>query len=403
MEAKQLNKTFHFLMERPLTPIYERISCAVKEALEKLGHQVTYFDRSQFSSYEEAFRHFFQVIASQVIDYCFISGNSTFLYSYFEDAECYLFELVEMPLIFIHHDDISHNLIWKRDFNATLQSWQRVKDRSIHFCLESSNVFDLKLMGFEQVYSIVHGSEFKYIKPPQEYAYTLSFVGHVLPKLGDEFKSLPSSHLFIDSFWHRLSKLDETLKSSATSFSEEMRVIDENSNFFEQKFFYITAMNLVSPCFRGELFQRLNNLELDIFGGDPGYLHGNSANKIIENDYIKYHPPSTDYLETQYIYANSKINLNVTSLQFDEAVVNRVIDVGAVGGFILTDWKPDLQTITSVHEQISYNSIDELNYKIDYYLSHEEERLQIAAKLHQDIINKCAYSHVIEFIVSKIS
>jgi spore maturation protein CgeB len=182
-----------------------------------------------------------------------------------------------------------------------------------------------------------------------------------------------------------------------------MQNIDNNSNFFEQKFFYIAAMNLVSPCFRGELFKRLKNIEMDIFGGDPSYLHGTSSNKIIENEYIKYHPPSADYLETQYIYANSKINLNVTSLQFDDAVVNRVIDVGAVGGFILTDWKPDLQNITSVSNEISYQTIDELNYKINYYLAHEEERIKIADKLHQDIINKCTYFHVVKFLLSKIS
>lgn len=403
METQQAEKTFHFLMERPLTPIYERISRAFKEALEELGHQVTYFDRSEFTSYQEAFRHFFQEIAPQVIDYCIVTGNSTFFYSYFEDAECYLFELIKTPLIFIHHDDISHNLIWKRDFVSTFQSWQRVKDRSLHFCLESTNVSDLKLMRFEQVYSIVHGSEFKYIKPPQEYSYTLSFVGHVLPELGEEFKSLPHSHLFQDNFWNRLAKLDKKLKPSAVSFSQEMQNIDDDSNFFEQKFFYITAMNLVSPCFRGELFKRLKNIEMDIFGGDPGYLHGASSNKIIENEYIKYHPPSTDYLETQYIYANSKINLNVTSLQFDEAVVNRVIDVAAVGGFILTDWKPDLQNITSVYNEISYRTIDELNYKINYYLSHEEERIKIAETLHQDIIKKCTYFHVLDFIISKLN
>jgi spore maturation protein CgeB len=403
MKAIQPEKTFHFLMERPLTPIYERINRAFKDALEELGHRVTYFDHTQFENYQEALKYFFKNIASQVIDYCLITSNSQVFYSYFQDAEKYLFELMEGQLIFIHHDDIAQNFIWKRDFVSTLQSWQRVKDRSIHFCLESTNVSDLRLMGFEQVYNIVHGSEFKYIKPPKEYFYTLSFVGHLLPELGEEFKLFPYAHLFQADFWNRLIKLDTKFKASAISFSKKMQNIDNNSNFFEQKFFYIAAMNLVSPCFRGELFKRLKNIEMDIFGGDPSYLHGTSSNKIIENEYIKYHPPSADYLETQYIYANSKINLNVTSLQFDDAVVNRVIDVGAVGGFILTDWKPDLQNITSVSNEISYQTIDELNYKINYYLAHEEERIKLADKLHQDIINKCTYFHVVKFLLSKIS
>jgi SAM-dependent methyltransferase len=186
-----------------------------------------------------------------------------------------------------------------------------------------------------------------------------------------------------------------------------MQQIDTHLDFLGQKFFYISALNLVSPCFRGELFTRLmtrlTNLDLDIFGGEPGYLHGYSSNKIIENKHVKYHPSNDNYLEAQYIYASSKINLNITSLQFDDAVVNRVIDVGAVGGFILTDWKPALQKLTSVHKEISYRTIDELSSKINYYLSHEEERLIVAEKLHQDISSQCTYSHLIKDIISKIS
>jgi spore maturation protein CgeB len=419
MEARQAEKTFHFLIERPLTPIYERINRAFKDALEGLGHRVTYFDQSQFENSYLALQYFFKNIASQVIDYCIITSDSTVFYSYFQDAESYLFELVEAQLIFVHHDDISHNFTWKGDFGFTLQSLQRVKDRSIHFCIEYDNILDLKLMGFEKVYTILHGSEFNCINSPKEDAYTLSFVGHVLPELGDTFNSLPYSNplqgdfwgRLIKSvqadFWTRLAKLDKKIKSSAISFSQQTINLDESVNFFEQKFFYITTMNLVSPCFRGELFRRLisilNNISLDIFGGDPGYLHGASSSKIIENKNIKYHPPSTDYLDTQYIYANSKINLNITSLQFDDAVVNRVIDVGAAGGFILTDWKPGLQNITSVSKEISYRTIDELRYKINYFLSHEDERVKIAKKLHQDIIKNCTYSHVVKFLISKIS
>ncbi len=407
MEARHSDQTFHFIMERSPTPIYERINLAFKNALEELGHQVTYFDPSLFESEEQAYQYFLENLAFLGINYCFITSNSSFLYSYIKDSKIYLFELIEAPLIFIHHDDISNYFNTKRDFPENLQSFQRVKDKSIHFCLEYANFLDLRFLGFERVYMIRHGSEFKYINSPKDKPYTLSFVGHVLPKLEDTFNLLPYSHLLHADFWTRLVKLDKKLKPAAISFANQMLKLDKSLDFFDQKFFYISALNLVSPCFRGELLTRLitrlSNIILDIFGGDPGYLHGLSYNKIIDSKHIKYHPSSTNYLETQYIYANSKINLNITSLQFDDAVVNRVIDVGAVGGFILTDWKPSLPNITSVHQQISYKTIDELNYKINYYLSHEEERVEIAKKLHQDITSKCTYSHVVKFILSKIT
>lgn len=408
MEARQDKKTFHFLMESSSIPIYERINQAFKHTLEELGHRVTVFDSNQFENYEQALKYFLENVVAQYIDYCIVNGKSPFLESYLPDTETYLFELIQVKIIFIHHDDISDKLNKKYNMHSpfTLKSFQKFKDRSIHFCIEYDNFLDLKFLGFEQVYLITHASEFKFIKPFKEKPYNLSFVGHLVPRLGDEFNSSSFSHMLQADFWARLVKLDKKIKPAAISFAKQMLDIDKNLDLFEQKFFYISALNIVTTCFRGELIRRLitglNNIKIDIFGGDPGYLHDISSNRIINNQNIKYHP-ATNYVETQYIYANSKINLNITSLQFDHAVVNRVIDVGAVGGFILTDWKPELQNITSVHKEISYRTIEELSYKINYYLSHEEERLEIAEQLHQDIISQCTYSNVVKYIISKLS
>nr|WP_242016820.1 glycosyltransferase [Trichocoleus sp. FACHB-46] len=157
-----------------------------------------------------------------------------------------------------------------------------------------------------------------------------------------------------------------------------------------------------SPFFRGEIIKRIENINVHIFGGDPAYLSGLSLNRKIQKSNIFYHPVTKNYSDTKYIYANSKINLNITSLQFDDAVINRVVDVASVGGFILTDWKSELKSLTSVYEEISFRTIDELNFKADYYLKHETERLEIAERLHQDIVDSCSYHNIAIFILSKI-
>ena len=76
-----------------------------------------------------------------------------------------------------------------------------------------------------------------------------------------------------------------------------------------------------------------------------------------------------------------------------------MLDVAAAGGFLLTDWKDGLREITSVHELISYRSIDELKNKIDYYLTHDAERLEIAAQMHQDVKQKRSYDLAAEIIL----
>jgi SAM-dependent methyltransferase len=144
---------------------------------------------------------------------------------------------------------------------------------------------------------------------------------------------------------------------------------------------------------------------VSIIGGDTAYIHGLDRNLVINKENIKYYPPKHSDNEVQQIYQTSQINLNITSLQFDDAVINRVIDVAAVGGFVLTDWRSGLEVLTGVHREISYKSIEELNEKIAYYLhpNHQQERLDIAEALHQDIRQKCNYLTIVEGMISQIN
>jgi hypothetical protein len=70
---------------------------------------------------------------------------------------------------------------------------------------------------------------------------------------------------------------------------------------------------------------------------------------------------------------------------------------------LLTDWKSDLHKITRVSEEVSYSTIDELNSKIEYYLSHEKERQEIAVQLHEDISGKCSYFNFMTYIISQLN
>ena len=393
---------FSFLLESSPTPIYQRITAGYRQALERQNHSVVYIEPSRFSGFDEAFNYFRDAIASQNIDYFIVFDNSPISTFYLPEIDSFLFEIFKNKMIFIHHDNLWSSLVDAR----LLAAWRKVGDRSFHFCLEYANFLDLRMLGFERVYPIFHGSEFKKIATPDSYMYDVSFVGHVLPDLKpifEQYQDLPCSHFVAADFWSRIVALDKKINTSAIAYASRPNNTIDNAEFIARKSTYYYLINLLSPCFRGELIKRLDShFNLAIVGGDPGYLSGLSSERKIESETIAYYPPVVEYASTQNLYASSKINLNITSIQFDDAVVNRVIDVAFVGGFILTDWKPDLCKLTSVSEQISYRSIEELNRKIIYYLTHEEERLAIAAQLHQDISEKCSYDNIIEFMMNRI-
>lgn len=83
--------------------------------------------------------------------------------------------------------------------------------------------------------------------------------------------------------------------------------------------------------------------------------------------------------EAPVIYRNSKINLNLTLRSIRTGIPLRVWDILAAGGFCLTNYQPELlMYFENGKDLVIFESIDDLEKKIAYYLSHEEERKAIA-------------------------
>lgn len=79
------------------------------------------------------------------------------------------------------------------------------------------------------------------------------------------------------------------------------------------------------------------------------------------------------------VFYMSKVNLNITSKSIESGIPQRVWDILAVGGFCLTDNRPELEEYFEPgHDLVVYHDISECNELIGYYLKHEKERLKIA-------------------------
>lgn len=86
------------------------------------------------------------------------------------------------------------------------------------------------------------------------------------------------------------------------------------------------------------------------------------------------------------VFAGSRINLNITSRTIETGIPQRVFDILSAGGFCLTNYQPEIaEYFEDGSELVIYTDMDDMMRKIDYYLSHEEERRAIAKKGHQKI------------------
>lgn len=111
------------------------------------------------------------------------------------------------------------------------------------------------------------------------------------------------------------------------------------------------------------------------------------------------------YSEMPYIFANSKINLNITLKSIQSGIPLRAMDIMGAGGFLLTNFQADfLDYFIPDEDFVYYTDTDDLLNKIGYFLSHEKERNEIAANGHRKALQnhsfeKC-FQEIFEIVFS---
>lgn len=107
--------------------------------------------------------------------------------------------------------------------------------------------------------------------------------------------------------------------------------------------------------------------------------------------------PST---EMPFVFKCSKINLNITSKPIKSGLPLRVFDILGCGGFLITNFQSELpEYFEDGVDLVIYDSIPDLIEKVDYYLSHEEERLQIAKNGYEKVKNHYTLIHCLNQMI----
>ncbi len=136
---------------------------------------------------------------------------------------------------------------------------------------------------------------------------------------------------------------------------------------------------------RGQLISSIKSKRVDIFGGDLSYGRIHDPLLILQQSNIHYQPATQDYQDASGIYQTSRINLNISSLQFDSAVNNRVFDIVCSGGFVLTDRRHELSDICSFADEISFETPEEMVEKIENFsaISNNTKHQELKESLHK--------------------
>ncbi len=249
------------------------------------------------------------------------------------------------------------------------------------------------------------------LKDVHEYRYDISFVGSLYNEKDPFGKSrnipLPLKKSIDDAINTQLShevygqKYLEAIvtkdfikaikKLSPDFYPSDMSVFDISS--------YVALNDYLSP--HATYIERVRILNLIAKSVPDKSLHlftqSDTADLLSK---ISVHGGVNSLTEMPLVFRQSKINLNITTRSITSGLSQRIWDVLACRGFLIANYQPeiDLYFKDGVH-LVTYKSYDELIEKIQYYLSHEGEREQIARNGYEEVKrNGSVNSRVIEII-----
>lgn len=109
------------------------------------------------------------------------------------------------------------------------------------------------------------------------------------------------------------------------------------------------------------------------------------------------HGTADYYRMAPLIFKITKINLNISLRSIKSGIPLRAFDIMGAGGFLLSNFQADFLDNFIPGEDFEYfESQQDLLDKIDYYLSHEDERAAIAKNGHDKVASAHTYIHRIK-------
>ena len=186
-----------------------------------------------------------------------------------------------------------------------------------------------------------------------------------------------------ESFWDIMAKLIRT--PQAGDDREKLCYMLEHF-FFAPQVTRLERMHLV-----GQLAARV---------GEQFGMYGRECPENAEK--FRYHGELHEGAELAGHYHGTEINVNITNRARTGGVPQKVWDVLACGGFLLSNYQADFEGLLVPGEDfVMYGSADELTELAEYYLEHPIERQELAQNGQRKVTENHTWEQRIEMLLGR--
>ena len=262
------------------------------------------------------------------------------------------------------------------------------------------------------------------------YKYDVSFIGSlyneknpypdIYQKLPDRYKGMCDGLLAAQELFNGQELLEKAATDELVEaikkvdgdrfFGAEYNVVDVDrfttvNDYLSKELTVRDRANLLASI---SMYMKIYDEEMGIDSAKSHKLHlftrSNTDRLLAIAPDIQLHGGVKTLTEMPLIFRESKINLNPTMRSIRTGLPQRIWDVLGSGGFLLTNYQTELPEYLEVGTHLAaYETIDEACELIQYYLEHEEERIQIAKNGYEIAKNKHTVQNRVVEIIKTIS
>jgi spore maturation protein CgeB len=156
-----------------------------------------------------------------------------------------------------------------------------------------------------------------------------------------------------------------------------------------------TAGNMYA--YRIEFFEQMHKYDVKLWGNPPpSWLRLDKTKSMLQNHFVTYQDKSKAFLGAKIVINN----LNPAEIM---GVNVRTFEIAGCGGFQILDAKVGVSDLFIVGDEIvTFNDMQDLESKIDFYLNNEEERARIAANGMRRALRDHTYQHRIQCLLDTV-
>jgi len=363
------------------------------DAFEKEGHQVILFPFSNKDSRKDS-----AIEAALTGKLRETVPGAVFSFNYFplvsnvckREGLPYLSWIYDSPYVMLYSytaiNPCNHIYVFDR---ALCQEFQAAGIRTVHYLPMAANTDRLDAMG------------------TPDPAYDISFIGSLYNEAHNFFDRMENLSEYAKGYLEGLMNAQMNIQGynfiqeSLAPIMEELYQalpMDPNPDGVETRE-YLYAQYVINRKLTG--LERLRLLTaitkrhtLDLFTLNPSFRLPNLRN----------HGTADYYREMPLAFKKSRINLNISLRSIKSGIPLRAFDIMGSGGFLLSNYQEDfLENFTPGLDFEFYEKEEDLLQKIDYYLTHEEERLAIAKNGHDKVAAAHTYRDRVREMISAIS